>query len=287
MGSIKPGFVKSMQVIHRISELRERLAAEPTIGFVPTMGNLHEGHLALVSIAKARSRCTVASIFVNRLQFAAGGDFDRYPRTLERDCKLLEQAGCDVVFAPDEREMYPESQEMFVTPPKSAHPLEGEFRAGHFQGVCTVVTKLFHAVRPDVAVFGKKDYQQLHVIRAMVKQLNFPIEIVAGETVREADGLAMSSRNNYLSADERVEAARLHRNLRRVKECIEAGARDFGALANEAAGDLRKAAWKVDYVEVRNRHTLAPVADGDRDLVVLAAAWLGTTRLIDNREIDA
>jgi pantoate--beta-alanine ligase len=276
-----------MQVIHRIPELRERLANEHAIGFVPTMGNLHEGHLALVSIAKVRARCTVASIFVNRLQFEAGGDFERYPRTLERDCRLLEQAGCDVVFAPDEQEMYPEPQEMFVTPPRPAEPLEGAFRPGHFRGVCTVVTKLFHAVQPDIAVFGKKDYQQLHVIRAMVRQLNFPIEIVAGETVREPDGLAMSSRNNYLSADERAEAVRLNRTLRKVKDAVARGSRDLTALTRGAAQDLERAGWRVDYVEVRNRADLAVPRAEDRELVVLAAAWIGKTRLIDNVEIDA
>jgi pantoate--beta-alanine ligase len=284
MGST-PGFVKGMQVIHRISDLHERLAGEAAIGFVPTMGNLHDGHLALVSIAKVRARCTVASIFVNRLQFEPGGDFERYPRTLERDCTLLEKAGCDVVFAPDEREMYPEAQEILVTPPKGADPLEGAFRPGHFRGVCTVVTKLFHAVQPDLAVFGKKDYQQLHVIRALVRQLNFPIEIVAGETVRERDGLAMSSRNAYLSPAERTEAARLHRNLRSVKERIESGSRDYLSLTAETRADLERAGWKVDYVEVRNRATLAPPAADDGELVVLAAAWLGRTRLIDNVEI--
>jgi pantoate--beta-alanine ligase len=275
-----------MQVIHRLPELRERLSNEPLVGFVPTMGNLHDGHLALLSIARTRSRCSVASIFVNRLQFEPGGDFERYPRTLERDCRLLEKAGCDVVFAPDEREMYPEPQEMFVTPPKVAEQLCGAFRPGHFQGVATVVTKLFHAVQPHLAVFGKKDYQQLHIIRTLVRQLNFPIEILAGETVRETDGLAMSSRNNYLSAMERAEAPRLQRTLRRVKERIAAGARDYPSLASEAADDLRQAGWRVDYVELRDRATLAAPAPDARELVVLAAAWLGKTRLIDNVEID-
>jgi pantoate--beta-alanine ligase len=250
------------------------------------MGNLHDGHLALVSIARVRARCTVASIFVNRLQFEAGGDFERYPRTLERDCKLLETAGCDIVFAPDEREMYPEPQEIFVTPPASAEPLEGQFRPEHFRGVCTVVTKLFHAVQPGVAVFGKKDYQQLHVIRALVRQLNFPIEILAGETVREGDGLAMSSRNNYLTASERAEAPRLQRVLRRVKERIDSGERDLDDIASDARQDLQRAGWRVDYVELRNRETLAKPEGADRGLVAVAAAWLGKTRLIDNLEID-
>jgi pantoate--beta-alanine ligase len=285
MGSV-PAFLKTMQVIHRVSELRERLAGEPSIGFVPTMGNLHDGHLALMSIARVRARCTVASIFVNRLQFEAGGDFERYPRTLERDCKLLEAAGCDIVFAPEEREMYPDAQEIYVTPPRSAEQLCGAFRPGHFQGVCTVVTKLFHAVQPHVAVFGKKDYQQLHVIRALVRQLNFPIEILAGETVREADGLAMSSRNNYLSPAERTEAVRLQRNLQGMKRRIHAGDRDFGAIAREARQDLERAGWNVDYVEVRDRATLAAPSGGDAELVALGAAWLGKTRLIDNLEID-
>jgi pantoate--beta-alanine ligase len=251
------------------------------------MGNLHAGHLALVENARQHAQCVVASIFVNRLQFEPGGDFDRYPRSLDTDRGLLEKAGCDVVFAPEEREMYPAPQEIVVTAPKAASQLCGDFRPGHFEGVVTVVTKLFHIVRPAVAVFGKKDYQQLFVVRELVKQLNFGIEIVGVTTVREADGLALSSRNGYLSAAERAKAVRLSQNLRRVKEMIEGGRRDFDALASAATQDLAAAGWKVDYIALRNRSTLAIPAAGERDLVVLGAAWLGTTRLIDNLEIDA
>jgi len=276
-----------MDLIHASGKLAERLAKEASVAFVPTMGNLHAGHLSLVTIARSRARCVVASIFVNRLQFEPGGDFDRYPRSLDNDCRMLEAVGCDVVFAPDERELYPEPQEILVTPPKSAQQLCGDFRPGHFAGVTTVVTKLLHLVQPQVAVFGMKDYQQLHVIRALVRQLNFPVAIVGGPTLREADGLAMSSRNGYLSSEERVKAVQLSRSLAQVKEAIEAGAKDGGALARAAAESLAGKGWKVDYVALRNRVTLEPPATGDRELVVLGAAWLGKTRLIDNLEIDA
>ncbi|HET9576491.1 MAG TPA: pantoate--beta-alanine ligase [Usitatibacter sp.] len=276
-----------MDVIHTVSELRRRLARESSIAFVPTMGNLHGGHLALVELAREHGTCIAASIFVNRLQFEPGGDFDRYPRTLERDCALLEKAGCNVVFAPDEKEMYPTAQEIVVTPPRIAEQLCGSFRPGHFQGVATVVAKLFNIVRPHAAIFGKKDYQQLHVIRALVQQLNFGIEIVGAETVREPDGVAMSSRNGYLSAEERGEAVRLNRSLRRVQERIREGARDFTALENSAMDDLARHGWKPDYVSVRRREDLSTAGPQDRALVVLGAAWLGKTRLIDNVEIDA
>ena len=241
--------------------------------------------MSLVDAARKRGGCIVASIFVNRLQFAAGGDFDRYPRTLAHDRWMLDKAGCDVVFAPDEDEMYPEPQQIFVTPPEIARPLEGDFRPGHFQGVCTVVSKLFNIVRPRVAVFGKKDYQQLAVIRAMERQLDFGIEIVGVETVREPDGLAMSSRNGYLSKDDRVTAGQLNVELRRIKDMVEGGARPYEKAAAAARASLEATGWQVDYVEVRNRATLAPPAPHDTELVVLAAAWLGKTRLIDNLEL--
>ena len=274
-----------MDVIHTVAELRERLGREPSVALVPTMGNLHAGHLALVAEARKRGKCVAASIFVNRLQFEPGSDFDRYPRTLPEDCAKLERAGCDVVFAPDEREMYPQPQEVMVTPPRLAEQLCGDFRPGHFQGVATVVTKLFHIVRPDVAVFGKKDYQQLHVIRAIVRQLNFGIEIVGVETVREADGLAMSSRNGYLSQAERAEAVRLGRALAGVKSAIEGGSGDYEGLVDAAREELASHGWQVDYVALRTQANLAPVGPADRELVALGAAWLGKTRLIDNLEI--
>jgi pantoate--beta-alanine ligase len=276
-----------MDLIHTIAELRARLKGVGTVALVPTMGNLHDGHLSLIEIARARGECVVASIFVNRLQFEPGGDFDRYPRTLPRDCEMLARAGCDVVFAPDEAELYPEAQEVRVTPPDVGAALEGEHRKGHFEGVATVVSKLFNIVRPDVGVFGKKDYQQLQVIRALVRQLDFPIEIVGGETVREPDGLAMSSRNGYLDAEERVEAVRLSRNLKHIRRAIEGGSRDFPRLIESAMADLSSHGWKVDYVAIRSRDRLAPPTPEDRALVVLGAAWLGRTRLIDNLEIDA
>ena len=276
-----------MDVIHTVAELRARLAGEKSVVLVPTMGNLHAGHLALVEEAKRHGACIVASLFVNRLQFEPGGDFDRYPRTLADDCAKLERAGCHVAFAPEEKELYPEPQEILLAPPKLAEQLCGDFRPGHFQGVVTVVAKLFNIVAPHTAIFGRKDYQQLAVIRALVRQLNYPIAIVGVETVREPDGLALSSRNGYLSSGERTEAVRLNRNLRRIKEKIEAGERDFGALCSFAIKDLTDAGWKVDYVAVRHQRGLALPGPADRDLVVLAAAWLGKTRLIDNLEIRA
>ena len=274
-----------MDVIHTIAQLRARLKSEPSVALVPTMGNLHDGHISLVDLAKRHGRCVVTSVFVNRLQFEAGGDFDRYPRTFPTDCAKLEKAGAHVVFAPDEREMYPAVQEIAVTPPKVAEALEGEHRPGHFQGVATVVAKLFNIVAPDAAVFGKKDYQQLRVIRELVRQLNYGIEIVAAETIREPDGLAMSSRNGYLTREERAEAVRLQQNLRRIGDAVEKGDADFPRLTKAAEADLARHGWRVDYVALRNRSTLAPSGPDDRELVLLAAAWLGKTRLIDNLEV--
>ena len=277
----------ALDLAHTVAALRARLEDERSVVLVPTMGNLHAGHLALVEAAHRHGKCVVASIFVNRLQFEPGGDFERYPRTLAADRAKLEEAGCHVLFAPDEREMYPEPQEMMVTPPRAAEQLCGDFRPGHFQGVATVVAKLFNIVRPHAAVFGKKDYQQLHVIRALVRQLAFGIEIVGVETVREADGLAMSSRNAYLSPAERAEAVRLSRVLREVKAAIEGGERNHQALLDKARSDLASHGWRVDYVALRDRATLAPPGDSARELVVLGAAWIGETRLIDNFEATA
>ncbi|MDW8468978.1 MAG: pantoate--beta-alanine ligase [Burkholderiales bacterium] len=265
-----------MRIVHTVAELRRALASHPARAFVPTMGNLHEGHLSLVRIARAHAPCVVVSIFVNRLQFGPNEDFDRYPRTLEADCAKLAAEGVDVVFAPDERELYPEPQAYIVEPPPIANELEGRFRPRFFHGVATVVLKLFNCVQPQLAVFGKKDYQQLHIVRGMVRQFDLPIEIVAGETVREADGLAMSSRNSYLSPAERAEAPRLYRLLRDVRSADDCG---------RAARALAEAGWQVDYVELRRRADLAPPAPGERELVALAAARLGGTRLIDNVEL--
>jgi pantoate--beta-alanine ligase len=276
-----------MDLIHSIDGLRGRLGAERSIVLVPTMGSLHGGHLSLVEAAHRHGSCVVASVFVNRLQFEAGGDFDRYPRALERDVEQLREAGCHVVFAPDEKEMYPRRQEIHVTPPKVALQLDGEFRPGHFEGVCTVVSKLFNIATPHVAVFGKKDYQQLYVIRALNRQLDFGIEIVGVETVREPDGLAMSSRNGYLSAEERAKAPQLNRELTKVKADIQGGSHRFARHEEMAAAALTLAGWKVDYIAIRNQSELAVPGPNDKDLVVLGAAWLGKTRLIDNLEIVA
>jgi pantoate--beta-alanine ligase len=275
-----------MDLIHGVGELRKRLAREASIVLVPTMGNLHAGHMALVEKARDHGRCVAVSIFVNRLQFEPGGDFDRYPRTLDADCEKLARAGADVVFAPDEREMYPGPQEIVLSPPRVAHTLEGEYRAGHFQGVVTVVAKLLNIARPHAAIFGKKDYQQLLVLRELVRQLNFGVRVVPGETVREPDGLAMSSRNGYLSAAERTEAVRLSRVLRALRDAVAGGRRDFAELEKEAKEVLAAHGWRPDYIAVRRRADLGTPGADDRELVALGAAWLGRTRLIDNLEID-
>jgi pantoate--beta-alanine ligase len=263
-----------MRILKDIGALRSELPQG--VSFVPTMGNLHEGHLSLVRIARARVPRVVVSIFVNRLQFLPGEDFERYPRTFERDCSALEREGVEFLFAPDEAVLYPEKQVVTVRPGPLGEELEGRFRPGFFDGVATVVLKLFNCVQPRVAVFGKKDYQQLMVVRALARQLDLPIEIAAGETVREADGLAMSSRNSYLTRAERAEAPRLYRVLREV-----ANGRKSAA---EALVVLSDAGWKPDYVEVRRRSDLGIPGPGDRELVALAAARLGATRLIDNIE---
>ena len=274
-----------MEVVHTVADLRRRLAREASIVLVPTMGNLHAGHVALVEKARDHGDCVVTSIFVNRLQFDPGGDFDRYPRTLAPDCEKLERARGDVVFAPDEREMYPGPQEIVLSPPRVAHTLEGEYRAGHFQGVVTVVAKLLNIVRPHAAIFGKKDYQQLLVLRELVRQLNFGVKVVPGETVRDPDGLAMSSRNGYLSPEERKEAVRLSRVLRAIHEAVGAGRRDFADLEKAAKDELAAHGWRPDYIAVRRRGDLGTPGADDRELVTLGAAWLGRTRLIDNLEI--
>ncbi len=275
----------AVRIVRDISELRRACAGEP-LAFVPTMGNLHEGHLALVRLARRHRPRVAASIFVNRLQFAPHEDFDRYPRSFEADCAKLEAEGVEVVFAPDEAVLYPEPQRYIVEPPPIAGELEGAFRPGFFQGVATVVLKLFNCVQPRVAVFGKKDYQQLMIVRGMVRQFDLPIEIVAGETVREADGLAMSSRNNYLSAAERAEAPHLRRALGAVAEAATDRETGHAAVCARATAELAGAGWKPDYVEVRRQSDLAPPQPADRKLVVLAAARLGATRLIDNLEFE-
>ncbi|MDR1854166.1 MAG: pantoate--beta-alanine ligase [Azoarcus sp.] len=275
-----------MQVHHTVASLRAARATAGRVALVPTMGNLHDGHIALMREAARHADTVFASIFVNRLQFGPSEDFDKYPRTLEADCEKLEAAGVAHVFAPSEEEMYPQPQRYHVDPaPEHVSILEGAARPGHFRGVATVVLKLFNVVRPDVALFGKKDYQQLMVLRNMVAELALPIEIVAQETVRAADGLALSSRNGYLSAAERAEAPRLHRELAAIVAAVRAGARDFAKLEAAALAELEKNGWKPDYVTVRCRADLQTPQGGDEPLVVLAAARIGATRLIDNVEI--
>jgi pantoate--beta-alanine ligase len=280
-----------MKIIHTVKELHEALSPAPYKSLVPTMGNLHEGHLQLVQAAKAESQAmggiTIATIFVNRLQFGPHEDFDRYPRTLEKDCELLEEHGCDVVFAPGEHELYPEEQRFKVSPPEElANILEGHFRPGFFTGVCTVVMKLFSMIQPQCAVFGKKDYQQLMVIKRMARQFNLPINIIGLETQRAQDGLALSSRNGYLSTPQRHKAVELYQALQNVAaQCIQSGA-DPGALCQSAREHLSQQGWEVDYISLCHALDLSPCTKTDgSDLVVLAAAKIGNTRLIDNLEI--
>jgi pantoate--beta-alanine ligase len=273
-----------VQVVTTIADLRRALASRRDVTLVPTMGNLHDGHLSLVQIARERAGVVVASVFVNRLQFSPHEDFAKYPRTLERDCELLAAGACDIVFAPSEAELYPEPQEYTVHPPDHlAGILEGRVRPGFFVGVCTVVLKLFNIVQPRAAVFGKKDYQQLLVIRNMVRQLALPIEIVPAETVRASSGLALSSRNGYLSDRQLVEAAGLNATLGRVATALRSGRTDWATLEEEALGALTARGWLPDYVAIRGRDDLGDPRGGDR-LVVLGAASLGGTRLIDNLE---
>ena len=260
------------------------------------MGNLHAGHIHLVNLAKQQCNCVVVSIFVNPLQFGANEDLANYPRTLEADCEKLKAAGCDMVFAPTVGEMYPQitqsaagiqlNQSMTIVPPDIANDLCGASRPGHFAGVATVVAKLFNMVQPQMAFFGKKDFQQLFVIRELVQQFNYPIKIVAGETVRESSGLALSSRNGYLSAAQKQQAAALNETLHEIALAIKAQNADFETLENAAKTKLNLLGWEVDYVTVRNALNLQPATQADQHLVILAAAKIGNTRLIDNIELS-
>lgn len=271
-----------MEIITDIALLRARLRQQTAVALVPTMGNLHAGHLSLVQLAQQHACCVVVSIFVNRLQFAPHEDFDRYPRTRENDCRLLEENGVDFVFIPDEKTLYPVMQEFQLLLPSMADKLEGACRPGFFRGVTTVVLKLFNIVQPHVAVFGEKDYQQLQIIRGMVEQLNLPVEIVAGRTIREEDGLALSSRNNYLDESQRQQASGLADSLQQIRKGIISGERDFPRLEWSAIERLNKLGWKADYIAVRQQCTLLPVTACNSDLVILGAAWLDKIRLIDN-----
>ncbi|WP_076590848.1 pantoate--beta-alanine ligase [Herminiimonas arsenitoxidans] len=279
-----------MKIICSIEELRDHLRGQLRTAFVPTMGSLHEGHLSLMRLARQHGDPVVASIFVNRLQFGPNEDFDKYPRTFQSDVEKLEKEGVYILFAPTEKDMYPEPQEYRVQPPDSlGNMLEGEFRPGFFSGVSTIVTKLFSCVQPRVAVFGKKDYQQLMSVRNMARQFAMPTEIIAAETYRAEDGLALSSRNAYLSDSERAEAPELYRVLNRVAQNIRNGNDDIGKHEQLAMRSLAERNWQPDYVAVRRRIDLqSPSADDiaqKTPLVVLAAAKLGKTRLIDNLEI--
>lgn len=276
-----------MDVISTIPALRERLGREPRVAFVPTMGNLHAGHISLVETARQHADCVVVSVFVNPLQFGANEDLASYPRTLEEDCAKLQAAGANVVFAPSEAEVYPVAQQVLVEPPPIAAELCGAARPGHFRGMATVVLKLFNMVQPQVALFGKKDFQQLFIVRELVRQLNLPIEIVAGDTVRESDGLAMSSRNGYLKPAERMEAPRLYRALQQVVQAVQSGRRDFAAIEAQTAQYLTQLGWIVDYISVRSAATLLPPQPEEHGFVALGAAKLGRTRLIDNIEFHS
>ncbi len=278
-----------MQIHAQVPALRAALQGRQRIAFVPTMGNLHAGHISLMTQARQHADTVVASIFVNRLQFGPNEDFDQYPRTFQADCDKLAAAGVDVLFAPTEADLYPEAQTYLVEPPDIQHQLDGEFRPGHFRGVATVVLKLLNIVQPQAALFGKKDYQQLMVIRNMVRQLALPIAIIGGDTVRGDDGLALSSRNGYLTPEQRAEAPRLYRELQALRAAIVAGNHDYAALETRVTATLDAAGWQTDYVAIRRQADLqspqAAPAAGEQPLVVLAASRLGSTRLIDNLEI--
>jgi pantoate--beta-alanine ligase len=298
---------KLMQIIHTVSALRKALKDQTKvgqkIGFVPTMGNLHAGHIHLVDLAKQRANCVVVSIFVNPLQFSPTEDLSAYPRTLEADYEKLRTVGCDIVFVPNVAEVYPDfdgnnlNQSMMIDPPPIANVLCGATRLKHFAGVATVVMKLFNLVfyntpQPNIAVFGKKDFQQLFIIKEMVRQFNLPIDIIAGETVREANGLALSSRNGYLNDAQRASAGQLNKALQAIVVKIEQGDSNFEPLENAASKTLTQQGWEVDYISIRSSATLQTATAQDKDLVVLGAAKItnktgGKTRLIDNIEFCA
>jgi pantoate--beta-alanine ligase len=278
-----------MKVISSIDALRAQLRGQNRTAFVPTMGNLHEGHISLIRLARQHGDPVVVSIFVNPLQFAPGEDFEKYPRTLESDIEKLEKENVYVVFAPTERDLYPQPQEYRIQPPNDlGEILEGEFRPGFFRGVCTVVMKLLLCAQPRVAVFGKKDYQQLLVVREMCAQFALPTDIIAAETVRDIDGLALSSRNRFLTPEQRAEAPILHRLLNNIRERVLSGERDLQKIERRAFSTLLERGWTPDYISIRKQSNLrVPHNDevGMEPLVVAAAAKLGDTRLIDNLEV--
>ena len=276
--------------VHNNKELmvhiREWKRRGQSIAFVPTMGNLHEGHLSLLRLAQEQADKLVSSIYVNPMQFGPGEDLENYPRTLEQDCKSLMEHRCDLAFLPSNQDLYPDGLENMtqIRVPGISERLEGKFRPGHLTGVSTIVLKLFNLVQPDLAVFGKKDYQQWRMIDKMVKDLDLPIDIIAGETVREADGLAMSSRNQYLDSEQRSKAGNIYQQLVWIREQIHAGNEHYEELVSQASRELSKAGFKLDYFSICERHDLHLPSPGD-PLVVLAATRLGDTRLIDNIEV--
>jgi pantoate--beta-alanine ligase len=285
-----------MQIIQTASDLRNALKTKASIAFVPTMGNLHAGHIALVALAKQHAKTVVVSIFVNPLQFSPTEDLANYPRTLEADCEKLKAAGCDIVFTPSVEEIYADfdgknlNQTMTIDPPPIAKVLCGATRLSHFAGVATVVMKLFNMVLPNVAVFGKKDFQQLFIIKEMARQFNLPIEIIAGETVRDANGLALSSRNGYLNDAQRGTASQLNSALQDIVMQIKNGNKDFIKLEQQTSALLTSRGWEVDYISIRSSTTLQPASQLDKNLIMLGAAKIinktsGKTRLIDNIEL--
>lgn len=286
-----------MQIIKTTAELSQALANQNAIAFVPTMGNLHAGHIQLVKLAKTKNACVVVSIFVNPLQFGVNEDLNKYPRTLDADLEKLKIAEADIVFTPSEQEIYPDfdsssnnpHQSMTIRLPSISNELCGASRPGHFSGVATVVLKLFNLVFSNgastkIAIFGKKDFQQLFIIRDMVKQFNLPIKIIAGDTMRETDGLALSSRNGYLNPAQKIEAPSLYRALGLIVDAVKKGNTDFATLEAQTTQFLTQLGWIVDYISIRSSETLLPPTSADLKLVVLGAARQGTTRLIDNIE---
>ncbi|ACR12885.1 pantoate--beta-alanine ligase [Teredinibacter turnerae T7901] len=281
-----------MKTFHHIQSVREALKQArlegKTVGFVPTMGNLHDAHIALVRQAQSLVDVVIVSVFVNRLQFGLNEDWDKYPRTIEADSQKLAAVNCDFLFYPDEKEMYPNGMDAQtrVIVPSMADVLCGASRPGHFEGVTTVVSKLFNIVQPDIAVFGIKDYQQLAIIRRMVEDLCIPVDIVAGDIVREADGLAMSSRNSFITPQERPNANQLHRSLSWLREQILAGERNYPALETAAKARIKEAGFRPDYVSICNSKTLAPAASDDLNITLLGAMYTEGARLIDNLSLN-
>lgn len=275
-----------MLLLNTIKDITSWRKDKGQIAFIPTMGNLHDGHLQLIREAQKTCNQIVVSIFVNPIQFGENEDFSTYPRTLDEDAKKLANLGVSAIFAPHINDMYPRPQTLFITPAPIEHELCGKTRPGHFKGVLTVVNKLFNMVKPDIAYFGKKDYQQLFIIKDMVAQLNMPIEIIGVETQRAEDGLALSSRNGYLSKEERTQAPQLQQALKYIKQAVKQGNKEYDHLVTTAIQQLNSQGWQVDYIEIRNANTLLTATMQDTKLVVLAAAYLGKTRLIDNIEIN-